>query len=246
MSAARPLIGVMLLLMASAVLAAPPLRSGYEDMSPASQALQRDDTQNPAWLWVADGERRFSSDCAGCHDAGRMKGVAARYPAFDALLKRPLALAGRINQCRVRHLKQPPLERESDELLALEAYVGMQSRGMPIAPDADARLQPFLTAGQRLFEQRMGQLDFSCAQCHDQHAGGRLAGAVIPQGHATGYPIYRLEWQGLGSLQRRLRNCMTGVRAEPYAAFSEESTVLELYLMQRGAGLPLETPGVRP
>src|SRR5256885_16986097 len=39
---------------------------------------------------------------------------------------------------------------------------------------------------------------------------------VIPQAHPTGYPLYRLEWQNLGSLQRRLRNCLVGIRAEPY------------------------------
>jgi sulfur-oxidizing protein SoxA len=73
-----------------------------------------------------------------------------------------------------------------------------------------------------------------------------LAGATIPQGHPTGYPIYRLEWQGLGSLQRRLRNCMAGVRAEPYVEGSDEAVALELFLMQRAAGLPMETPAVRP
>ena len=48
----------------------------------------------------------------------------------------------------------------------------------------------------------------------------RLGGSPITQGHPTGYPIYRLEWQSLGSLQRRLRNCLAGVRAEapPYGA----------------------------
>jgi len=221
-------------------------RSGYADMSPATQALQRDDTQNPAWLWVADGERRFDADCASCHPGAALRGVAARYPAFDAVLGKPVTLAGRINLCRTRHLKAPPLALESDELLGLEAVVALQSRGLPIAPDRDPRLQPLRDAGQQLFQQRMGQLDFSCAQCHDQHAGGRLAGATIPQGHPTGYPLYRLEWQGLGSLQRRLRNCMTGVRAEPYAYGSDEATALELFLMQRAVGLPLETPAVRP
>jgi sulfur-oxidizing protein SoxA len=92
----------------------------------------------------------------------------------------------------------------------------------------------------------MGQLDFSCAQCHDAQAGHRLAGSTIPQAHPTGYPIYRLEWQGLGSLQRRLRNCMSGVRAQPFDYGSEEFTALELYLMQRATGMTIETPAVRP
>ncbi|MBL8324680.1 MAG: sulfur oxidation c-type cytochrome SoxA [Rubrivivax sp.] len=92
----------------------------------------------------------------------------------------------------------------------------------------------------------MGQLDLSCAQCHEQHAGRRLAGSAIPQGHATGYPIYRLEWQGMGTLQRRVRGCLTGVRAEPFGWDSDEMTALETYLAGRAAGLPVETPAVRP
>jgi sulfur-oxidizing protein SoxA len=77
-------------------------------------------------------------------------------------------------------------------------------------------------------------------------AGGRLAGSVIPQAHPTGYPLYRLEWQGLGSLQRRLRGCMTGVRAEPFAAGSIEFVELELHLAARALGMAIETPAVRP
>ena len=78
------------------------------------------------------------------------------------------------------------------------------------------------------------------------HAGRRLAGSTIPQAHPTGYPIYRLEWQSVGSLQRRLRQCQSGVRAEPYSYASDELTALELYLNQRAAGMIIETPAVRP
>ena len=85
-----------------------------------------------------------------------------------------------------------------------------------------------------------------CSQCHDNLWGKRLAGNVVPQGHPTGYPVYRLEWQGIGSLQRRLRNCLSGMRAEvpPYGA--PELVELELFLMWRARGLPIETPAVRP
>ncbi len=111
---------------------------------------------------------------------------------------------------------------------------------------ADPRLASWRERGQALYGQRVGQLDLACADCHDRHAGQRLAGSVIPQGHPTGYPIYRLEWQGMGSLQRRLRGCLTGVRAEPIAADSDDFTALELFLMQRAAGMLVETPAVRP
>jgi len=223
-----------------------PRRSGFDDMGASTQALQRDDTQNPAMLWVQEGEQRYAADCARCHASDRMRGVAARYPAWDAEAGKPVTLAGRINLCRQRHMKAAPWAPESQPLLSLEAYVAYQSRGQPVAPDPDPRLQPAREQGGRLFQQRFGQLQFSCAQCHDESAGRRLAGNVIPQGHPTAYPLYRLEWQGMGSLQRRLRNCMSGVRAEPYAYGSDEATALELYLKQRAAGMTVESPGVRP
>src|SRR5262249_49376176 len=118
--------------------------------------------------------------------------------------------------------------------------------GMPITPPDDARLQPFLAAGRDAFNLCQGQLNLSCAQCHDDNWGQKLAGAPIPQGHANGYPLYRLEWQGLGSLQRRLRNCLIGMRAAPYAYGAPESVDLELFLAWRARGLPVETPAVRP
>ncbi len=62
----------------------------------------------------------------------------------------------------------------------------------------------------------------------------------------TGYPLYRLEWQSLGSLQRRLRNCLVGIRAEPYDYGAPEMVDLELYLMWRARGMTMDAPAVRP
>jgi sulfur-oxidizing protein SoxA len=131
-------------------------------------------------------------------------------------------------------------------MLALSAYVARQSRGLPIDVTLDARTRPFLDAGRATFHRRQGQLNLSCSQCHDANWGRSLAGNAIPQAHPTGYPIYRLEWQSLGSLQRRLRNCLVGMRAEPYEYGAPELVDLELYLMWRARGMPFEAPAVRP
>ena len=117
---------------------------------------------------------------------------------------------------------------------------------MPITVERSASNAEQLEAGERLFHQRLGQLNLSCAQCHAERSGQKLAGNLIPQAHPTAYPIYRLEWQSVGSLERRLRNCLTGVRAEPYAFGSKELLSLELFLAWRARGMPLESPGVRP
>lgn len=230
-------------------------RSGRDFMAPETQAMQADDASNPGMLWVVQGaglweEKAGASglSCAGCHGAAEdsMRGVAARYPAFDGAGGRPVDLAGRILQCRGERQGGTPLARDSDALLALTTFVAHQSRGMPVAPPADPRLDPFRDSGRRLFTTRMGQLDLACANCHDDNWSRRLAGSAVTQAHPTAYPLYRLEWQAVGSLQRRMRNCMIGVRAEPFAAGSEEFVALELYLMQRAAGMEVETPGVRP
>ena len=235
--------------------AADPRRSGFEFMGPSTQAMQKDDALNPGMLWVKDGEALWQQPagqsgkaCVACHAsaASSMRGVSVRYPAFDELLKRPIALSQRINQCRQKYQQAEPLRAESQALLSLESYVAHQSRGLPLSPPDDARLEPFRQQGQLRFLQRMGQLNLSCAQCHDDNAGGRLGSSLIPQAHHTGYPVYRLEWQSMGSLQRRLRNCMSGVRAEPFAYGAQELVELELYLAARAKGMLVEAPGVRP
>lgn len=255
----RFLAAAALALLAQAACAAgiPPAerRSGYEFMARETRAMQDDDAVNPGTLWVLDGEALWNRKsgaagraCADCHGDARagMKGVAARHPAWDAASRRPVNLEQRINLCRVGRQRDAPLRYESRDLLALTAYVARQSRGMPVAAAADERLQPFVAAGRATFFRRQGQLNLACAQCHDGQWGRRLAGIPIPQAHPTGYPVYRLEWQSLGSLQRRLRNCMNGMRAEPYAYGAPEFVELELYLMWRARGMPLEAPAVRP
>ena len=230
-------------------------RSGYADLAPETKAMQDDDTANPGVLAVLDGEALWKAKagnagraCADCHGDGRttMKGVAARYPAFDPALSRPVNLEQRINICRAERQQAGAFSYESKELLALTAFVGMQSRGEPIVPPAEERLRPFLETGRATFNRRQGQLNLACSQCHDDNWSKRLAGNVIPQAHPTGYPLYRLEWQSIGSLQRRLRNCMIGMRTEPYEYGAPEYVSLELYLMWRARGLLVETPAVRP
>jgi len=230
-------------------------RSDSEFMSADTRAMQNDDTANPGMLAVLDGEALWhakagatNKSCADCHGDAEtsMKGVAARYPEFLPALNRPLDLEERINLSRVADQKAAALPFESKDLLALTVYIARQSRGMPVAVEETAQSKPFVEAGRALFERRQGQLDLSCAQCHNDNWGKRLAGNLIPQAQPTGYPIYRLEWQEVGSLQRRLRNCMGAMRAEAYDYGAPELVKLEFFLMWRARGMAMETPAVRP
>jgi len=130
---ASPAISVAVLLVMAAPLRAAEIpqeqrRSGFSFMASETQAMQHDDTTNPGMLWVLDGEKLWntkigaaSKACADCHNDPRvsMKGVAARYPAFDKRLGRPVDLEQRINLCRAEQQQATPLAYESHDLLAL-------------------------------------------------------------------------------------------------------------------------------
>ncbi|UFZ07028.1 sulfur oxidation c-type cytochrome SoxA [Bradyrhizobium ontarionense] len=230
-------------------------RSGYSFMSSDTKAMQDDDTANPAMLSVLDGETLWTAktgaaekSCSDCHGdaAMSMKGVAAHYPAFDAISGVPVDLGQRVNLCRKQHQQADPFAPDSREMLALTALITKQSRDTPITAGDDPRLAPSVARGRELFLQRQGQLNLACTNCHDDNWDKHLAGSAITQGQPTGYPIYRLEWQAMGSLQRRIRGCMTGVRAQALDFDAPDMIALELYLMSRARGMPMEAPAVRP
>ncbi len=251
-----------------------PLRSDLESLSPSTQAMQRRDSDNPGWLAVQLGEQLYArpdgqrqqacSHCHGSPSAGQgspgagqtealprkamkpLKLQLPRYPRMDELTGQPLDLSGRIEACRQRHQQAAAWTREDPRRLALQAYVAAQARGLPLQPDPDPRLVPARQRGHALYHRRIGQLELSCADCHDRSWGKRLGGSLIPQGHPNAYPLWRMQWQALGSLQRRMRACLAGVRAAPWPDEDPAWIELELYLQWRAEGLALETPGVRP
>jgi sulfur-oxidizing protein SoxA len=232
---------------------ADPRQSAYQLLSPANQVMQNDMSLNPALFAILDGEVLWNQNssingksCASCHGdvIQSMKGISATFP--KRVNQQLMNLEGQINFCRSNRQELKPFKYESKPLLALSTLIAFQSRGLVIQGATGPNISSDLNKGKMLYFQRIGQLNLSCAQCHDERAGLKLAGSIIPQGHPTGYPIYRLEWQGMGSLQRRLRNCMSGVRAEQYPYGSLELTQIELYLNQRAIGMVIESPGIRP
>jgi L-cysteine S-thiosulfotransferase len=251
---------VLLPLVLGACTAAMPLRdiavprSGVTFSSSDIIQLQNDDAGNPGMLWVEQGKALWreaagmqAKSCASCHgDAEKsMRGVAARYPVVDPAAGTLLNVEGRINQCRVQRQQAEPLRYESEALLALTTYVAHQSRGMPMQASIDGPARAHFEAGRAHYVTRQGQLNLSCAHCHERNWGKTLLAEPISQGQSNGFPAYRFEWQGLGSLHRRLRACQFGIRAEQSAAGSQELLDLELYLAWRANGLPVEAPGVR-
>ncbi|MGA0882260.1 MAG: sulfur oxidation c-type cytochrome SoxA [Burkholderiaceae bacterium] len=223
-------------------------RSSFLDMSPENQALQRHPEQSPALLERMNGERTWAAQCLACHgELSSMGPIVRRFPRLHK--GHVQRLSDQINDCRVTRLRKSAIGVHDPEMLSLSLVLQQSANGLawtPVSPADGPAASAHLAQGQRLFEARLGQLNLSCAQCHNDLAGQRLGGAVIPQGHPNGYPIYRLEWQAVGSLERRIRNCNIGVRAEPLDPASQEMRALVAYLAHRARGMPLEGMAVRP
>ena len=228
--------------------------TGWRFRSPETQAFEMDDFENPAFPAVEQGEALWNTvegeagkSCATCHnDASEtMKGVRASMPKWNEKLGKPHTLETQINACRTENMKAEAWKWEAPNMLAMTAYVGLQSRGMPVNVQTDGPMQSWNDKGKELYYTRVGQLDMSCANCHEDNYGKMIRADHLSQGQINGFPTYRLKWGGVGSIHRRFSGCMKNIRATPYKRGSDEFIALELYLASRGAGLSVETPAVR-
>lgn len=228
--------------------------SGYKYLQPDLQEMQNDLFSNPGMLMVEQGEVLFAragvngKSCADCHGAdgsGLDAKHIARYPVYSEELKQPLTLHGRIQRCWTERLGNPSITDRDKELLALESFVRYLARGEPVNVATDGGMARYYEAGEKLFHTRFGQVDIACHQCHDYHAGQMFRGQVLSQGQSNGFPVYRFTEGKVVGLQERITQCLTKLRAEPFAEDSPENLALEVYLSARSNGLPIETPAIR-
>ncbi|MGV6827209.1 MAG: sulfur oxidation c-type cytochrome SoxA [bacterium] len=229
--------------------------SGYEFISPETQAMQDDDFENPGYLTVEEGHALFTEHrqdeeyaCADCHgkngDNLDTKRIAS-YPIYDENLGGLVTLQNRINNCWEMNMDRFPLVYDDRQLVALETFIKNLAHGETINVQTDGDMAPLLKEAEKLYQQRFGQLDMSCAHCHIQHLGQMLRGQKLSQGQGNGFPEYRLGKGEITSLHKRLKQCFISFRADPFDAGSREFKLLELYIMSRGNGLTIETPAVR-
>lgn len=229
------------------------LQSGLAFTGPEILDLQGDDFANPGLPYMDKGSKlwrqmagKSDKSCQSCHgELKSMKGVATHYPSIDKASGKLFNLEDRIRNCRQSRQKASEWPLESEELLAVTLYVTSASNGMPIKVSIEGKAQSHFEAGQKIFTTRQGQMNLACTQCHDQRWGIKLFTDKLSQGQPNAYPAYRIEWQRLASLERRLRFCYTGVKADTPPWGHEDMRDISLYLMWRAQGLNIEVPSVR-
>jgi sulfur-oxidizing protein SoxA len=229
--------------------------SGWLFREPETRALQTDTFQNPAMLTVDQGAEVWNTvdgaagkSCASCHGdaADSMKGVGANYPKWDEKAQRPINVELQIDKCRTENMGAEAYKFDAPEQKALTTYIKHQALGDIVSVDlTQGAMQSWWDKGKELYYTRYGQLNFSCASCHEASMGKMIRADHLSQGQANGFPTYRLKDGDIVSLHNRFRGCIRDTRAEQPKAFSDDLMALEVYVTWRGTGLAVETPSVR-
>lgn len=228
--------------------------SGWLFRADETQALQEDDFDNPGMIFVDQGmddwnkvEGSAGKSCASCHgDAEEsMKGVRTGYPKWNDGKEEVYTLAMQVNDCRENRMGAEKHKYAGAKMARMEALISVQSRGMPVDVAIDGPGQATWELGKDLYYARTGQLDLSCASCHEENYGNKIRSDHLSQGQINGFPVYRLKNAKLTTAHGRFKGCVRDTRAETYKPGSDEFVALEMYVASRGNGLSVEAPSVR-
>lgn len=227
--------------------------SGWLFRSRETQQFQMDDFDNPGMIWVDKATASWSKaegsegkSCASCHDDPEsMAGVRAVYPKWNEAAGEVRTLEMQVNDCRENRMGAEPWKYTGGDMVNMTALLASVSRGMPVNVAIDGPAQSTWEQGKELYYARTGQLELSCANCHEDNYGNMIRADHLSQGQINGFPVYRLKNAKLNAVHSRFKGCVRDTRAETYSPASAEFIALELYVASRGNGLSVEGPSVR-
>ena len=234
--------------------AVPTVRSGWTFRASETQQLQMDDFENPAMIDADNGMSAWNTaegaegkSCADCHGAmeDSMEMVRATYPKWNEEAGEVRNIQMQVDDCRVNQMGAEPYGLDSRPMLAMEAAISSVGRGQVVDVAIDGPAAETWEMGKELYYTRFGQLELSCASCHELNYDNYIRADHLSQGQINGFPTYRLKNARLNGTHSRFRGCIRDTRAETYSVGSPEFVALELYVASRGNGLTVEGPAVR-
>jgi sulfur-oxidizing protein SoxA len=227
--------------------------SGWLFRGTGTRAMQMDDFDNPGMIFVEQAEEVWNTaegsegkSCADCHGAASdMSEVRPTYPKWNADAGEVRTLEMQINDCRTNQMGADEWKYTGGDMVNMTALLASVSRGLPVNVAIDGPAQSTWEQGKEMYYTRTGQLELSCANCHEDNYGNMIRADHLSQGQINGFPVYRLKNTKLNSAHSRFKGCIRDTRAETYNPGSQEFVALELYVASRGNGLSVEGPAVR-
>ena len=226
---------------------------------------------NPADLFEAKGEALWKQKrgpknaslelCDLGKGLGVVKGAFVELPRYFSDTQRVQDLESRLVSCmdmlqgfNGKEIANTPFGKgEQNNVTALATWVAAESKGSKFnLPQSHAQERVMYEAGKRLFYQRGGSHDFSCASCHGED-GKRIRLQDLPNltknpGAGDGFgawPAYRVSNGQMWGMQLRLNDCYRQQRF-PYPGFGSDATIaLGVYLGVNGKGGTSTAPAIK-
>ena len=226
--------------------------SGWVFRKDETQALQMDDFDNPAFIFIDKALDTFSKvegtagkACVSCHESPEVfKGLRASMPRVNSSGELE-TIPELVNGCRTERMGAEKWKWSGGSMAGMIGLIGLQSRGMLVDVTIDGQASSMWEKGKDLYYTRVGQLNMSCANCHEDNYGNMIRADHLSMGQINGFPTYRLKNAKLNTIHGRFKGCMKNIRATPYKEGGDEFRALELYVASRSNGLTVETPSVR-
>lgn len=228
--------------------------SGWVFRTDETRAMQADDFDNPAMLYVEQGLTAFNTpmgteghSCATCHENPEsLANVRPTYPKWDEAHGTVQTVEMQVLECQTERMGvAEPYGYDSQAMNNMVALLASVARGQTVSVATDGPAAEAFALGERIYYTNYGQMELSCSQCHERNYGNLIRADHLSQGQVNGFPTYRLKNANIVSVHDRFRGCIRDTRGEPYAIGSPEFVALELYVAARGNGLSVEGPAVR-
>jgi sulfur-oxidizing protein SoxA len=215
--------------------------------------MQSDDFINPAMIYVDQAMEDFNTvmgsegnSCASCHTPEDFEMVRATYPQWDEETGGVQTVEMQVIECQTDRMgMEEAFGYNSQEMRNMTALIASVGRGQVVNVAIDGPAQSTWEQGREIYYTRFGQLELSCANCHEDNYGNLIRADHLSQGQINGFPTYRLKDANLVGIHNRFRGCIRDTRAETFSIGSPEFVALELYVASRGNGLTIEGPAVR-
>tara|TARA_B100000953_G_C18034796_1_gene424121 strand:+ start:6222 stop:7052 length:831 start_codon:yes stop_codon:yes gene_type:complete len=175
-------------------------------------------------------------------------GIRQNYPYFDEDKDEIITLELAINNCRKKNGEKPLSYYRGGPMADISAYMAYTSRGKIIdIKIPNYKAEEAYEAGKKLYFTKVGQLNFSCADCHVYYPGTKLRADITSPaiGHPTHFPVYRSRAGRMVTLHERFAGCLNRIRAKPFKAQRDEYKNLEYFLTYMSNGLEINGPGSR-
>jgi sulfur-oxidizing protein SoxA len=200
-------------------------------------------------LWTTRGPVGFS--CASCHGRAEdhFKTWAAGMPKWEPRLDKVLG----VEEFVYRHAQVATglsWLMQSSENTAMSVYLRFLADGQEIHVDVTSPgAKEAYERGKALAAVKVGQLNFSCLDCHSPERGGLhwIRGQWLGEqrGQYDHFPTWRTSQQDIWDIRKRFQWCNVAVWANELPPDAKEYGDLELYLAVANAGLKLNVPGIR-